>query len=127
MGNLIAQRKNLFQQWNVLRPGQVIMLDQKLLACLLAFGVLLDRQIMPGDIGHDRVFVVSRLDLLQKSLGHSVQFGFSKFDRLLGLGDVRFIIGCQAGKFFAHPLDFVALCLGQIQAGTPVIAHRFGE
>ena len=63
VGDVVAQRQNLFEQRDVLGAGQVVVLDDQLLARLLAFGVVHHADVMPGDVRHDGVFVVAGLDL----------------------------------------------------------------
>ena len=126
-GDVIAQRQDLLQQRDVLRAGQVVVLDEQLLARFLAFGVVHHAEVVPGDVRHDGVFVGAGLDLRQEALRHAFQLGLGELHGLLGLGDVGLEIGRQPAQLLAHPLHLVALGLGQIQTGPAIIAHGLGQ
>jgi len=125
--NVVAQGQNRFEQRDIFVAGEVVVLAQQFFAGLLAFGVVHDPKAGGGDVGHDRVLVIAGFDLLEEVLGQALQLGPGELDRLLGLGDVAFIIGGQPGEFFAHPLDLVALGFGQLEAGAAVIAQGLGQ
>ena len=84
---------------------------------------------MVSNVRHHRVFIRAGFHsiLLQKTFGHSLHIRLGEFDGRLGFGDVALEISGQAREFFAHPLNFGALRLGQFQAGAPIIAHRLGK
>jgi len=84
-GDVVAQRQDLFQQRNVFRPGQIVMLDLELFADVLPFGIFFNGKEMPGDVGHDRVFVIAGFGLLQKTLGHAFEFGFGELTAFCAL------------------------------------------
>ena len=89
VGNVVPQRKDLLQQGDVPRPRQVVMGHQQLFARFLPPRVLHHADVVPGDIGHHGVVVITGLDLGQETLRRPLQLGLREHHCLFRLGNIR--------------------------------------
>jgi hypothetical protein len=84
---------------------------------------------MPGDVGHDRVLVVTGLHAGagEEALGHAGELGLGEDERGPRLIDVVGKVGFELGQLLAQAFDLLASGRRQIQAGPAVVAQRLLE
>ena len=116
----------MVEDGNVAVLGQAVVDDVKLPAGGFAFGVFFYEVELPGHVRHDRVSVLTGLNVGRdvEAVGHAVEFRLGENHRCFCTNNVGVEVRAQLRQVLAELLNFFAFVRRKFQTGAAIIAQR---